>query len=67
LNGFGHRLVKVSNEGQDALPQVLNDVKFPRYSNRRTKMLNQSSIWFKPTGYVSVLQKRMRWLSSLKN
>jgi hypothetical protein len=22
------------------------DVKFPRFSNRRTKMLNQSSIWF---------------------
>jgi hypothetical protein len=26
--------------------QSSTDVKFPRFRNRRTKMLNQSSIWF---------------------
>ena len=43
------------------------DVKFPRFSNRRTKMLHQSSIWFSQLLCCGVERKRMRWLASLKN
>ena len=43
------------------------DVKLPRLSNRRTKMLNQSSIWFSQLVCFGVYMNRMRWLTSLKN
>ena len=43
------------------------DVKFPRFSNRRPTMLNQSSMWFSQLLCFGVERKRMRWLVSLKN
>jgi hypothetical protein len=43
------------------------DVKFPRFSTRRTQMLNQSSIWFSQLVCFGVYINRMRWLTSLKN
>jgi len=43
------------------------DVKLPRFSTRRTKMLNQSSIWFSQLVCFGVYMNRMRWLTSLKN
>jgi hypothetical protein len=43
------------------------DVKLPRLSNRRTNMLNQSSIWFSQLVCFGVYMNRMRWLTSLKN
>src|SRR4029450_4452399 len=47
--------------------QSSTDVKFPRCSNRRTTMLNQSSMWFSQLGCFGVYINRMRWLTSLKN
>ena len=43
------------------------DVKLPRLSNRRTNMLNQSSIWLSQLVCFGVYMNRMRWFTSLKN
>ena len=43
------------------------DVKLPRFNHRRTKMLNQSSIWFSQLVCFGVYRNRMRWWTSLKN
>jgi len=43
------------------------DVKLPRFNNRRTKMLNQSSMWFSPLVCFGVYRNRRRWWTSLKN
>ena len=43
------------------------DVKLPRFSNRRTQMLNQSSMWFSQLVCCGVYMNRMRWWTSLKN
>src|SRR6266446_5630290 len=42
------------------------DVKLPRFNNRRTTMLNQSSIWFSQLACFGVYRNRMRWLTSLE-
>ena len=43
------------------------DMKLPRFNNRRTTMLNQSSMWFSQLVCFGVYRNRMRWLTSLKN
>lgn len=43
------------------------DVQFPRFSNRRTTMLNQRSLWFSQLVCFGVYIHRRRWLTSLKN
>jgi hypothetical protein len=43
------------------------DVKLPRLSNRRTNMLNQSSMWFSQLVCFGVYMNRRRWLTSLQN
>ena len=43
------------------------DVKLPRFSTRRTTMLNQSSMWFSQLVCFGVYRNRMRWWTSLKN
>ena len=43
------------------------DVQLPRLSNRRTTMLNQSSIWFSQLVCFGVYIHRRRWRTSLKN
>jgi hypothetical protein len=47
--------------------QSSTDVKLPRLSNRRTNMLNQSSMWVSPLVCFGVYMHRMRWRTSLKN
>ena len=43
------------------------DVKLPRFSTRRTKMLNQKAIWFSQLVCFGVYRNPMRWLTALKN
>jgi len=47
--------------------QSAPDVQFPRFSNRRTNMLPQSSIWCSHLLCFGVERTRRRWLASRKN
>src|SRR4030095_16080493 len=67
LNGLGIVLLKYAMKVRSRALSPTPDVKFPRFSNRRTKMLNQSSMWFSQLLCFGVERKRMRWLVSLKN
>src|SRR6266849_198633 len=40
------------------------DVKLPRLSRRRTRMLNQTSTWFSQAVCLGVNTHRIRWLGS---
>jgi hypothetical protein len=42
-------------------------VKSPRLITRRTRMLNQISIWFSHEVCLGTYTKRMRWPGSVKN
>ena len=67
LNGLAIVLLKEAMKARMRSRKSATDVKFPRFSNRRTTMLNQSSIWFSQLLCFGVERKRMRWLASLKN
>ena len=47
--------------------QSAPDVQFPRFSNRRTNMLHQSSSWGSHLLCCGVERTRRRWLASRKN
>ena len=67
LNGLAIVLLKEAMKARIRSRKSSTDVKLPRLSNRRTKMLNQSSIWFSQLVCFGVYRNRMRWLPSLKN
>jgi hypothetical protein len=67
LNGLAIVLLKSAMKARMRWRKSSTDVKFPRFSNRRTKMLNQSSIWFSQLVCFGVYRKRIPWVTSLKN
>src|SRR5205814_8645987 len=64
LNGLAIILLKWAMKARMRFRKSATDVKFPPFSTRRTKMLNQSSIWFSQLLCFGVERKRMRWLTS---
>ncbi len=48
------------------MPQVLSGGEVPRRSSRRTRILNQISIWFSHEPCFGVYTNRMRWVGSLR-